>query len=254
MKFQAEHIYQLINGRRVHYQVAGPPQAPALILLHGIGGSVNWWRENLAAFSRYFRTYALDMPGFGQSWRLTGPVTIEKLAEFVHQWLLSLGRERVYLLGHSMGGQVAIRLAAQYPAQIERLVLAAPSGLWPSLSERIRWVGKMPRVSVPLNQSLTIAVGTMRTDMLALGLSLRAIVSDRQTGDNLQKLTAPTLLLWGTADGVVPPALGPAARSMLTNTPARLEFIERGTHNMMFDQASRFNRLVIEFLQENNDF
>ena len=189
---RAEQVYLYRGGQRIHYQVVGPVNAPPLVLLHGIGGSVNWWQENLPAFGQCYRTYALDLPGFGQSWRLNGPVTIERLADFVQGWLETLGIERTHLLGHSMGGQVAARLTARQPNLVDRLVLAAPSGLWLNLTDRLHWARTMPKVRVPLRQSLTIAVGTMRTDTLALGLSLRAILADRTAADTLAALTRPT--------------------------------------------------------------
>lgn len=244
-----EHVYMNYEGRRVHYQVAGPEGAAALVLLHGIGGNVNWWQENLAAFSQNFRTYALDLPGFGYSWRLRERLTIEAQAHFVAGWLRRMGLERVHLLGHSMGGQIAARLAAQHPAQVERLVLVAPSGLFTPTAERLRWAWQMPRVRVPLHQTLTIATGTLRTDLLALGLSLRAIISDREAASSLARLTAPTLVIWGGADGVLPPSLGSRTLELIRQAPARLELVERGTHNVMFDQAENFNALVIDFLK-----
>ncbi len=245
---EIEHVYIYRDGLRLHYQVAGPLDAPPLVLLHGVGGNVNWWQENFGEFSRHFRTYALDLPGFGKTWRLRQPDSIEAKAAFVRGWLDWMGLGKVNLLGHSMGGQVAIRLAALHPELIERLVLAAPSGLWLSLSERMRWAWQMPKVKVPLRQTLTIATGSMRTDMVAFGMALRAILADRETSQNLEQLKVPTLLVWGRADGVVPPALGPRHLNLIGQAPVRLEYIERGTHNAMFDQAESFNRLVLDFL------
>lgn len=248
--YPVEHVFMYKEGMRIHYQVAGPLDGPPLILLHGIGGNVNWWQENIGAFSQHFRTYALDLPGFGQTWRLRQPVTIEAKAAFVRRWMHWLGIKRAHLLGHSMGGQIAIRLAARHPELVAKLVAAAPSGLCLSLGERLRWAREMPKVWVPLHQTLTIATGTMRTDLLALGLSLRAILADQEAPASLQALTAPTLLLWGLADGVVPPALGPRTLELIQKAPVRLEYIERGTHNAMFDQAAKFNQLATQFLLE----
>lgn len=247
---QPEHVYLYANGTRLHYQVAGPSDAPPLVLLHGVGGCVNWWQHNFAAFSQHFRTYALDLPGFGQTWRLREASTIEGMAAFVRNWLNLLGLEQVSLLGHSMGGQVAARLVASHPESVERLVLVAPSGLWLPTMQRVRWPLAMPKVAVPLQQTLTIATGTMRTDVLALSLSVLALLADRASVASLEKLSRPTLILWGTADGILPPALGPRTLELIRHAPARLEYIERGTHNLMFDQSASFNRAVLNFLLE----
>jgi pimeloyl-ACP methyl ester carboxylesterase len=246
---KTEHIYVHAHGTRLHYQVAGPHDAPPLVLLHGIGGCVNWWDNNLPAFTRHFRTYALDLPGFGHSWRLPGLYSIEKLADYVRAWLDITGLERISLLGHSLGGQTAAWMAAHHPERVERLVLAAPSGLWPSRRERLHWFVKAPKVKVPLQQMLTVATGTMRTDALALCFALNAIVQGgAQAIPNLQHLHAPTLVLWGTADSVLPPVLGPRVVSHIGQAQARLHYIEDGTHDMMFDQAEAFNRATLEFL------
>jgi pimeloyl-ACP methyl ester carboxylesterase len=244
-----EHVYVQAHGTKLHYQVAGPEDAPPLVLLHGIGGCVNWWDGVLPALTPYFRTYALDLPGFGRSWRMSGFYSIDHLADYLGQWLKLVGLEKVTLLGHSLGGQVATRFAARHPEQIERLILVAPAGLWPTRQERLQWFVKAPRVKVPLQQVLTIATGTMRTDALALLLSLNAILQDgKRATESLNALTMPTLVLWGTADSVLPPVLGPRVLSCITNAPARLEYIENGTHDMMFDQAEAFNRRLLEFL------
>lgn len=246
--FPTEDVYIYRQGHRLHYQVSGPLDAPALVLLHGIGGNVNWWQHNMPAFSRHFRTYALDLPGFGYSWRLRRPFSIEEGAAYLGDWLDFSGLERVNLLGHSMGGHIAARYASQHPGRVNRLVLAAPSGLWVTAWQRLKWLREMPKVRVPLHQTLSIATGTMRTDLLALALSLKAILSDRGAAAALAQLTVPTLLLWGGADGVLPPALGERALQLLQKAPARLQYIERGTHNMMFDQAEQFNRKTLDFL------
>jgi len=250
----AEDVYLLLDGQRIHYKVAGPLDAPPLVLLHGIGGSVNWWKRNLPELSLHFRTYALDLPGFGYSWRLREGYTIGKAAEFLKRWLDFMGLEKINLLGHSMGGQIALRLAVLYPERLTKMVLIAPSGLWLPLRQHLRWFREMPKVRVPLEQTLTIALGTMRTDMLALALSLQAIITDPEVLTTLQGLHTPSLFLWGTADIVVPPALGQAVLAHVPAGVAQLAYIEHGTHDVMYDQAETFNRLALEFLRGNNAF
>jgi pimeloyl-ACP methyl ester carboxylesterase len=246
--YPIEDVYIYRQGHRLHYQVSGPLDAPPLVLLHGIGGNVNWWQHNFPAFNRHFRTYALDLPGFGFSWRLKRAFSIDEGAGYLRDWLDFLGLDRINLLGHSMGGHIAARFAARHPGRVNRLVLAAPSGLWVTAWERLKWLREMPKVSVPLDQTLSIATGTMRTDLLTLCVSLKAIISDRGAADALAQLTVPTLLLWGGSDGVLPPALGERALQLLQKAPARLQYVERGTHNMMYDQAEQFNRKTLGFL------
>ena len=246
---QTEQVYMYVGGRRYHYQVAGEKDAPPLVLLHGIGGSVNWWQNNISFFGEHFQTFALDLPGFGQSWRLRGIPSIEALAQNVLNWLDFMELDQVCLVGHSMGGQIAIHLAAKYPHRIKKLVLVAPSGLRFGARERLQWAINIPKVWVPLKQTLTIATGTLRTDLVTLGLSLQAILNDHQSVPTaLARLNVPTLLLWGEADGVVPPALGLRMLELIPSGVARLQYVARGTHNVMYDQAVVFNQAVLDFL------
>jgi pimeloyl-ACP methyl ester carboxylesterase len=229
--YPVEDIYCRVNDLKIHYQVSGPLNAPPLVLVHGIGGNINWWRMNMPAFSPHFRTYALDLPGFGKSRRLRGDFTIPRAVEFIKVWLELLQLDKIKLLGHSMGGQISTRFAATYPEKIDKLVLVAPSGLWYPLFERLGWVRKTPLVNVPINQSLSIAIGTMRTDIVALALSLKAILSDRDTESSIRRVQAPTLVVWGIADGVLPHGLGQRFIDLLPDRNGQLVLIERGTHN-----------------------
>jgi pimeloyl-ACP methyl ester carboxylesterase len=246
-----EDVYIHARGMRIHYQVAGPVDAPPLVLVHGIGGSATWWDKNIPAFAAHFRTYSLDLPGFGQSWRLRQRYTIKLLSDYLRDWLNLVGLERVYLLGHSLGGQIAMEFAAQHPQRIERLILAAPSGVWVTWAERKAWFTKAPRIKIPPEQMLGVAMGTMRTDLLALSWSMTTMTRDAaQVPLNLKTLEMPVLVLWGTADMVLPPLAAPRVIAMITQQSARLEYIENASHDLMVDQFEAFNRATLAFLLE----
>jgi pimeloyl-ACP methyl ester carboxylesterase len=239
-----------VNNLKIHYQVCGALTAPPLVLLHGLGGSTNWWRANLSEFSQHYRTYALDLPGFGRSKRLPGFYNIDRAVEFVLTWLELLALKPLCLLGHSMGGEIAVRLTAQHPDIVKRLVLVAPAGLWLPTGERLRWFKEAPKVKIPLSQSLTIAGGTMKTDLVALFQSLVSLLADKKGAESLKRLTTPTLILWGAGDAILPPTLGQRNLELITKVVARLVLIDNGTHDVMMDQAQVFNKLVLDFLGE----
>ena len=252
LSYKIEDVFCQVNGIRIHYQVSGPLEAPPLVLVHGVGGKEIWWRENMPVFNQFFRTYAIDLPGFGRSKRLTGEFSIDRGAEFLQAWLKEMTLEGVFLLGHSMGGQISARLAANNPHIIKKLALVSPSGLFLGKQKHLLWAIKGPKVRVPFfSQTLAIAIGTMRTNYLVLAQCMKAMGRDKKTEESLSNLKAPTLLIWGSADGIVPPALGTRTLELINKAPARLEYIERGTHNLMFDQASVFNKLVLEFFVNN---
>ncbi|MGF1424979.1 alpha/beta fold hydrolase [Kitasatospora sp. LaBMicrA B282] len=110
------------DGIRLAYQVAGPPQAPPLVLLHALGERASDWDEVLPALTDRHRVHALDLRGHGR----TGPAphySLDLMRADVLGFLDALGLDRVDLVGHSMGGVVAYLLAAHQPRRIARLVL-----------------------------------------------------------------------------------------------------------------------------------
>ena len=102
------------------YEVVG--SGPPLILLHGLSGSGRWWSRNVPVFSRSFRTYSVDLPGFGQS-RGVRWSRLDDIADRLADWLVDEGLPRAHIVGHSLGGAVAARLAARHPNRVDRLVL-----------------------------------------------------------------------------------------------------------------------------------
>src|SRR5215216_1081227 len=102
------------------YEVVG--SGPPLILLHGLSGSGRWWSRNVPVFSHSFRTYTVDLPGFGESRRVRWS-RLDDTADRIADWLADEGLPPAHIAGHSLGGAVAARLAARHPDRIDRLVL-----------------------------------------------------------------------------------------------------------------------------------
>ena len=122
-----------VGGRKISYAGAGQ-DGDVVLLVHGYGGDRNSWlflQEPLAA--RY-RVYALDLPGHGTSAKDVGEGSLSVLADAVTGVLDALGAERAHLVGHSMGGAVALAAAARDPARIASLTLIAPSGFGPEIN------------------------------------------------------------------------------------------------------------------------
>src|SRR4051812_43824635 len=114
------HVSPRSPATALAYEVNG--SGPALILLHGLSGSGRWWGRNVPAFTSSFRTYVVDLPGFGASRRVRWSRlddTVDRLAD----WMAAEGLSRAHVAGHSLGGAVAARLAARHPERVDRLVL-----------------------------------------------------------------------------------------------------------------------------------
>ncbi|WP_396434036.1 alpha/beta fold hydrolase [Limnohabitans sp.] len=217
------------SGARSDASSGASSDAPAVVLLHGFGASLQtWdgWAEGLAATHRVVR---IDLPGSG----LSPPdpernYTDARSVQMLLHLLDDLGLPRASLVGHSMGGRIAWTLASQFPERIDKLVLVAPDGFAsfgfeygkamevPATLSLLRHV--LPKTLLRMNlqaayarpESLTDAVTTRYHDLL-LAPGARQAMLDRLAQTVLQEpepllrqIKAPTLLLWGEADGMIP--------------------------------------------------
>jgi pimeloyl-ACP methyl ester carboxylesterase len=133
-----------VDGLRLHYVVEG--RGPAVVLLHGLGGFAQSWRHTIDALASRATVFALDLPGFGRSAK---PRTIYRLGYFaraLHGFLDAMGVGQASLVGHSLGGSVAVTYALTHPVRVERVALVA--GLVPGFTFRMSWAYRL--VTTPM--------------------------------------------------------------------------------------------------------
>jgi pimeloyl-ACP methyl ester carboxylesterase len=246
---RAERSQVEARGYRIHalHTGAGHP----LVLLHGLSGSAGWWRHNVPAFAAHYRTHTPDLVGFGRSRGRVAQPSIAEMADVVAAWLDAQHIERAHLIGHSMGGQIAIHLAAQYPVRIDKLVLVAAAGIPRKLSmtAAARFIAELvpPRRWGSPTFLPTIAADALRAGPRALLRATNYILHD-DVRPLLSRLTMPTLLVWGRHDPMTPLAQG---EEMARGIPgARLIVFEDAAHMPMVDRAQRFNQEVLQFLRD----
>jgi pimeloyl-ACP methyl ester carboxylesterase len=229
-----------VDGRAVRWRVAG--KGPALVLVHGLGGSWRWWDAVLGPLAGRFTCHLVDVPRFGAALRPDG------VAEWLAEWAegAELGPARV--VGHSLGGAAAARWAALQPDAVEALVLAAPAGV-PSGR---RLTGYMLPLATAVRDSRHRFVPRMILDALRAGpggllrgglYAARADVREQVRG-----VRAPTLLVWGDRDPLVPFALAEEWRRTLPD--ARLVVLNGVGHVPMVDRPAAFARALVKFLDE----
>jgi 2-hydroxymuconate-semialdehyde hydrolase len=125
-----------LDGLQLHYLEEG--RGPATVLIHGLGGFSESWRHNIPELARHSRVIALDLPGAGRSGKPRRAYTLEFLAQALDRLLLTLGVDRVHLVGHSLGGAVAARYALDHPGRVERLALLGAAV--PGFDLRPSWI------------------------------------------------------------------------------------------------------------------
>ena len=127
-----------IHGHDVSYRMAG--EGPTILLIHGIAGSSTTWRAVMPALAEHYTVIAPDLLGHGQSAKPRGDYSLGAYASGIRDLLAVLGEERVTLVGHSLGGGVAMQFAYQFPEWAERLVLVASGGLGKEVSPLLKAV------------------------------------------------------------------------------------------------------------------
>jgi pimeloyl-ACP methyl ester carboxylesterase len=220
--------FMTVAGMRMHVRISGPADAPTLILLHGFGASLQTW-DAWAALLPEYRLVRFDLPGCGLTAPdPTGDYTDARSEQVIIALMDALGVRSATLVGHSIGGRIAWHFAADHPGRVERLVLISPDGFAsPGFAygqpARVSWLLKAMRFVLPkfmLKGSLmpgyadkefvTDALVTRYHDLMrAPGAREAMLARLEQTllvdpAPVLARIQAPTLLLWGTSDGMIP--------------------------------------------------
>jgi pimeloyl-ACP methyl ester carboxylesterase len=269
-----------LHGDDLTYRVAGTDGA-VIVLLHGVAGCSNTWEPVMERLAVAARVVAPDLLGHGESAKPRGDYSLGAYASGLRDLLTLLGHDRVTLVGHSLGGGVAMQFAYQYPERVARLALVASGGLGPDISgwlraaslpgaelvlpviahRRVRDAGSTisrflgrfglqpsPAVEEIARSFATLADGQSRAAFLA---TLRSVVDPAgQRVSALEKLylaaDVPTLLVWGSRDPVIPLAHGQAAYARISGS--RLEVLDGAGHYPHRDDPARFARILLDFV------
>lgn len=258
-------------GLRLHVRDTGPRDAPALLLLHGFAASLHTWDDWAAALEGRYRVVRIDLPGAGLTGAdPTGDYSDERGLQVLLALMDRLGLPRATVVGHSMGGRLAWRLAAEQPQRVERLVLIAPDGFAspgfdygkpPDVGFTVRLMQHvLPRPLVRASLLPAYADPAQATDarvdryhamLLAPGVrgALIARMEQlvlREPTPWLTRITAPTLLLWGEQDRMIPVAH--AQDYLRTIAGSRLVALP-GVGHLPHEEAPEGSaRLLLDFL------
>jgi pimeloyl-ACP methyl ester carboxylesterase len=240
------------DGFRIRYMEAG--QGPPLVHLHGAGGLRLTPAHGLLC--RKFRVIAFEMPGFGGSAENQRTRTMPELASTMAEAAGKLGLDRFDLMGTSFGGKTALWLALQQPQIVRTLVLEAPAAIRPQghqapsgSSEEIAARLYAHPERVPPMPPIDPAQAA-RT--LSLVRRLRGPDRDADLEARLRDLATPTLVLFGTRDGVIPPDMGHAYKELMSD--AHLVFVYDAGHGIAAERPEAFAEVVVDFLERHGAF
>jgi len=227
-----------VDGRAVRYRVAGSGEP--LVLVHGLAGSWRWWSPLFGALAASRRLTVVDLP------RLHPPVRPDRLSEWLGRWLDAAGLGQVDIAGHSLGGLVAAELASADSGRTRRLVLVAPAGIpcgrsFPSRAAQLLVELYEVRRWLPM-----LAADALRTGPVDVVRGI-AFVSGRDLRTELAAVSAPTLLVWGERDRLVPLHVAHEWRQTLPD--ARLAYLQCG-HVPMLEAPHQLADSMLTFLDE----
>jgi pimeloyl-ACP methyl ester carboxylesterase len=242
-----ERSLHRIGRYRIHALHTG--HGNALVLLHGLSGSARWWRHNVPALAAHFRTHTPDLVGFGHSRNWFAQPAIPEMAELLAQWLDLNEIARTHLIGHSMGGQIAMHIAAKWPERVDKLVLVSAAGIPRpmSLTAVTRFLSE---IVPPRRWGKPAFLPTVAADALRAGPRSLLSATNRLLRDDvrplLTRISARTLLVWGRLDPLTPVEHGEYLHAHIAGS--QLLVFEDAAHMPMVDAPERFNREVIGFL------
>lgn len=268
--------YVQVGAVKTRYWEAGQGKQ-TLILLHGAGGSVEFWYYNLPALARHHRVIAIDMVGSGRSDKPDGAYSLTDQAEFIRAFMNAMSIESAVLVGHSMSGGAALRLALLDSARVEKLVLVGSFGLGREVALSARFAA-LPLVVRSLQPTAALMRRMLRQNVFDLEaipqewIELRypifalpgrkeALIQLAQTNlgwsgvresvrqsivENLPKIAVPTLIIWGKQDRIIPITHAHLAAKQLPN--AQSLFLDRCGHYPHLEHPAPFNRAVLDFV------
>ena len=251
-----------VRAQSLCYLKRGESEEAAL-LIHGFGGDLNNWLFNQEALAEELAVYALDLRGHGGSSKQVGSGTLDEFVEDVRGFLDSLGLQKVHLVGHSMGGAIAIQFALAYPGRVASLVLIASAGLGSEIDveyiEGFISAGRrkdlLPQIEklfadrkLVTRQLIENVLKFKRMD--GVESSLRAIASqfcpDGHQAlilrDQVSALAMPACVIWGAEDRILPV-------SHTRNLPGNLtvEVLSSSGHMVQMEAATKVNRIIAGF-------
>lgn len=256
-----------------------------IIFIHGLGSYLKAWKKNINELKDQYRCIAIDLPGYGKSSKKPHSGKMSFYAKVVKHFIDELNLKNVVLAGHSMGGQISIMAAINYPESIEQLILVDPAGFESFTEGQKQWFRDVMTVEGVMNTTVEQIQTNLAYNFYNLPADAEFMITDRiamRTADDfenyaytvvqsvhgmvdepligmLDQIKQPTLIVFGENDNLIPNRfLNPGrtvdiAKNGDEKIPdSKLRIIPRAGHFVYFEKPEEFNREVISFLGKAN--
>jgi len=238
-----------------------------LFLIHGLGGSIESWTNNIEFLSKKFRIIAFDLPGFGLSDKPKVSYTINFYVNFLEKFIKILKIKHLFLIGSSLGGHIAIEFTMRNRTIVDKLILISPAGCLPksfkgtpSLKRYIKIVdakssNDINRILTSIDNSLVDrSYANIMYKRLSMPGAKDAFISALKGSANaprynnkLAKINTNMLLIWGKEDKMIPLKY---IRPFMEHGNSRIIIIENCGHRPHVENPKLFNKIVKDFLME----
>ncbi len=257
--------YVKVGENKIRYLVGGGSNGN-IVLIHGIGGFAERWSTVIPLLSKKYRVIALDLPGYGYSDKPSIDYTPEFFSKFVFDFLDSIGIRKTNMIGTSLGGQIVAECAITQNKMIEKIVLVAPAGvmksstptldaysmaaLYPS-HDTVKTAYEMMTGSKKVATEAIeefIKRMTQPNAKMAFMSTLLALKNALPITDRLSNIIAPTLLIWGKLDMMIPVKYANYFASSIKN--CQVEIMENCGHTPHIEEPAKFSQSVLDFLNQ----
>ena len=261
-----QYLFTEVGGLRVRYADRGFGDS-VVLLLHGFGGDLDNWMFNLDSLAEKHRVLALDLPGHGQSVKTNVDPSLSGMATFVRKFLDVLSVSSVHVVGHSMGGAIAMQLASDSPETVKSLGLICSAGLGPDInSDYLRGF-----VEAQSQQELKLVLQQLFADESLVNLQLvndllnykridgveatlnalsETLISAGEhtfLTDNIVASGIPVLVIWGKQDRIIPVSHA-QNYSAAGGSCVEVEIFDSAGHMVQMEKAYDVNRSLLNFL------
>jgi 4,5:9,10-diseco-3-hydroxy-5,9,17-trioxoandrosta-1(10),2-diene-4-oate hydrolase len=271
--------YVKVGNINTRFWQAGD-KGSAVVLVHGLGGFIENWVNNINVLAQRHRVYAMDLVGFGRSDKTPLVKDFYTLVQFISDFMDTQNIKKASLVGNSMGGGLVLQFALRFPQKVARLVLVDNAGMGrdviidfrvcslPFLGEflirpSLKGTEKLwkeivydPALVTPELVKMCYELGSLPGASESLLTVLRAGINlwgqranlTKSLLKDLGKIAAPTIIFWGKQDRIIPAAHAQIAASKIPG--AELHIFDRCGHMPMFEHPDEFNKIVLDFLAE----
>lgn len=252
-----------VGGHRIRYLESGSSKK-VLVLVHGLGASADRWSRVIPLFARAFRVVAPDLLGSGYSDRPSLDYTLDFFSGFLNDFFARIGISNLYMIGSSMGGQIAAVHSISNPKNIEKLVLVSPAGfmkrstvaldayvmaaLYPNRDNATRAFAMMGGSDAHADQDIVdgfVSRMMIHNSKFAFMSALLGLQNSKLAHSDLETISVPTMLVWGANDPVIPLKFADNFTSAIPN--CRLHVMEGSGHTPYVHDPDAFVASVLKF-------